>query len=150
MPVTFTMTSSGAQCLVKTHSYTRSQGRVPDLNPGAKAFEEAANVKENVRVTPEETSLHHLNLTFDRFVVGDENEPHQHALNVANDAKAQGATTSFTASDLEKHLLRRSKLHQREDIDLCLQRRRCLVDDYVNAVRKNTPKCCNRSWSTKH
>ena len=90
----------------------------------------------------EETSFN-SNLTFDRFVVGDENElAHQHALNVANDAKGKANPLFiYGASGLGKtHLLRAVQNYiNSEDIErVCVYKDAdAFVDDYVNAVRKN-------------
>lgn len=90
----------------------------------------------------EETSFN-SNLTFDRFVVGDENElAHQHALNVANDAKGKANPLFiYGASGLGKtHLLRAVQNYiNAEDIErVCVYKDAdAFVDDYVNAVRKN-------------
>ena len=84
----------------------------------------------------EETSFN-SNLTFDRFVVGDENElAHQHALNVANDAKGKANPLFiYGASGLGKtHLLRAVQNYiNSEDIErVCVYKDAdAFVEDYL-------------------
>lgn len=90
----------------------------------------------------EETTFNST-LTFDRFVVGDENElAYQQALSVANNAKAKANPLFiYGNSGLGKtHLLRAVQNYiNEEDIErLCVYKDAdAFVDDYVNAVRKN-------------
>ena len=148
-PVTTTSTMTPQEFNAWKQKTTPTQAYVPeqiqDFESQEQSLEELKQQTLKRRKSNplyEETSFNST-LTFDRFVVGDENElAHQHALNVANDAKGKANPLFiYGASGLGKtHLLRAVQNYiNSEDIErVCVYKDAdAFVDDYVNAVRKN-------------